>query len=309
MWAGMIKSQFTLKQLEAFAFVVDTGTFRAAAAALGTTQPNISSRIAALEHALGVTLLYRDAGSVRLTDKGRSLLAKTREVLWAGEVLIEEAGRRDLIEEKLRLGVTELVACTWLQDLLRRLKAAYPNVRVELQVDLSTRVGEQLHEGLLDLAIQSGPFSTQGPETIPLGTESYVWVASADAFATLGPKATLEHLFRSPILTHAKHTQAGRALHEAADAAGLDRAQIVHSSALSACVPMVCEGMGVALLPEALIRQEIKSGKLKLLQSDWLPAPLSFFARYRPDRAPRYVQHATQIAVDAAGAAQRAYHK
>ncbi|MGB3690920.1 MAG: LysR family transcriptional regulator [Jannaschia helgolandensis] len=62
----MIKSQITLKQLEAFAFVVDTGTFRAAATALGTTQPNISSRTAALETALDVALLYRDAGSVRL---------------------------------------------------------------------------------------------------------------------------------------------------------------------------------------------------------------------------------------------------
>ncbi|MEP4766311.1 MAG: LysR family transcriptional regulator, partial [Roseibium sp.] len=106
----MIKSQITLKQLEAFAFVVDTGTFRAAATALGTTQPNISSRISALEMALDVALLYRDAGSVRLTEKGRELLVLTRDTLRAGEALLEAAGRQELIEERLRLGVTELVA-------------------------------------------------------------------------------------------------------------------------------------------------------------------------------------------------------
>ena len=78
----MIKSQITLKQLEAFVFVVDTGTFRAAATALGTTQPNISARITALEAALDETLLIRDAGSVRLTVNGERLLQKTREVLW-----------------------------------------------------------------------------------------------------------------------------------------------------------------------------------------------------------------------------------
>ena len=133
----MIYSRITLKQLEAFDFVVDTGTFRAAASALGTTQPNISSRIAALEAVLGVQLLYRDAGSVRLTQKGTKVLLKTREVLWAGEALLQEAGRQDLIEERLRLGVTELVACTWLQEFLRQLKSHYPQIRVELEVDLS----------------------------------------------------------------------------------------------------------------------------------------------------------------------------
>jgi len=52
---------------------VDAGTFRAAASALGTTQPNISARITALETALDVTLLVRDAGSVRLTADGEKL--------------------------------------------------------------------------------------------------------------------------------------------------------------------------------------------------------------------------------------------
>ncbi len=98
----MIKSQITLKQLEAFVFIVDKGTFRAAATALGTTQPNISSRIATLESMLDVVLLHRDAGSVRLTEKGVALLQKARVVLLSAEAFLEEAGRRDLIEERLR---------------------------------------------------------------------------------------------------------------------------------------------------------------------------------------------------------------
>ncbi len=295
----MIKSQLTLKQLEAFSFVVDTGTFRAAASALGTTQPNISARIAALEAALGVTLLDRDAGSVRLTAKGADLLAKTRQVLWAGEALLEEAGRRDLITERLRLGVTELVACTWLQAFLRRMKAAYPNLRVELQVDLSTRIDENLSDGLLDLAFQTGPFKTALTGTAPLGVEGYAWAASPDLAATLGPGPDLARLFAHPVLTHAKHTQAGLALHAVAEARGCDIGQIVHSSALSACLPMACEGFGVALLPEALIRAELGNGRLVPLDCDWLPDPLSFFARYRADAAPLFVVQAAGLAADA----------
>ncbi|GAB5447375.1 LysR family transcriptional regulator [Gymnodinialimonas sp.] len=294
----MIKSCVTLKQLEAFAYVVDTGTFRAAATALGTTQPNISARIAVLESVLDVTLLYRDAGSVRLTAKGRALLAQTREVLRAGEALIEAAGRQDMIEERLRLGVTELVACTWLQAFLRALKQEYPNLRVELTVDLSSRIDEQLQEGELDLAIQNGPFKSELEGTRELAREAYVWVANAATAATLSKGDSVERFFAAAVLTHAKHTDAGRALHAMAAERGLDTERIVHSNALSACIPMAREGLGIGLLPRSLVQAEITSGALLVQHSDWHIDPLRFFARFDAERTPRFVRRACEIAHD-----------
>ncbi|KEJ90130.1 LysR family transcriptional regulator [Sulfitobacter donghicola] len=292
----MIKSQITLKQLEAFAFVVDTGTFRAAAAALGTTQPNISARIAALESTLNVVLLIRDSGSVRLTAKGEKLLQKARDVLWAGEALLEEAARQDLIEETLRLGVTELVACTWLQDFLRLIKEAYPNLRIQLEVDISTAIDARLMEGQLDLALQTEPFKSASFASEPLGQEAYCWVASAELSSALDAAAGIEELFDATILTHAKHTQACASLHQMAADRGLPRDRIVHSSALSACLPMVLEGMGVGMLPERLVEREIATGKLYQIQTGWLPDPLSFYARYAQSRAGLYVKKAAQLA-------------
>ncbi|MFK7874507.1 MAG: LysR family transcriptional regulator [Paracoccaceae bacterium] len=292
----MIKSQITLKQLEAFAFVVDTGTFRAAALALGTTQPNISARIAALETSLKVTLLIRDAGSVRLTLDGEKLLRKTRKVLWAGEALIEEAGRQELIEETLRLGVTELVACTWLQCFLRLMKDAYPNLRIQLEVDLSTAIDGRLMEGQLDLALQTGPFKSKVFASHALGQELYCWVGHPDIVQNVSATPSLPELFDLTVLTHAKHTQACAALHEMAAMQGLRRERIVHSSALSACLPMVLEGLGVALLPERLVQGEILAGDLHKIDADWLPDPLSFFARYAPARSALYVEKAARIA-------------
>ncbi|MBU2981149.1 LysR family transcriptional regulator [Lentibacter algarum] len=292
----MIKSQITLKQLEAFAFVVDSGTFRAAASALGTTQPNISARITALEAALNVTLLIRDAGSVRLTADGEKLLQKAREVLWAGEALIEEAGRQELIEETLRLGVTELVACTWLQSFLRLMKDAYPKLRIQLEVDLSTAIDARLMEGQLDLALQTGPFKSKAFASEPLGQEPYCWVGHPHIVHEISAKPSLSELFDLTVLTHAKHTQACAALHEIATVQGLRRERIVHCSALSACVPMVLESLGVALLPERLVQGEILAGELHKIDADWLPDPLSFFARYAPARSALYVEKASRIA-------------
>ncbi|SLN54674.1 putative hydrogen peroxide-inducible genes activator [Falsiruegeria litorea R37] len=292
----MIKSQITLKQLEAFSFVVDMGTFRAAAGALGTTQPNISSRISALEAALNVTLLYRDAGSVRLTTKGKELLERTRDVLRAGEALLEAAGRQELIEERLRLGVTELVACTWLQSFLRQLRREYPNLRVELQVDLSRQIEERLREGQLDLALQNGPFTSRATGERTLSSETYVWVANEEVAKSLGGGESVGRFFKRAVLTHARHTTAGNALHELAKERGYDAGKIVHSSALSACLPMVSEGMGVALLPKSLVQGELDAGRLKLPNADWIAPPLAFFARFNADRAPRFIEKASDIA-------------
>lgn len=296
----MIKSKVTFKQLEAFTLVVDTGTFRAAADTLGTTQPNISARISALETTLGAALLIRDRGAVRLTAKGEVLLEKARDVLWAGEALLEEAGRHDLIDETLRLGVTELVACTWLQGFLRILKAEYPALRVQLEVDLSTVIEQRLGEGQLDLAFQTGPFSYDKMEGHPLGVEPYCWVANPILAQKMGARPALEQVFAYTILTHAKHTQAGHALHQLAQDQGLAGAAIVHSSALSACLPMVLEGLGTALLPVRLVRGYVEKGQLIPVAVDWLPDPLCFFARYVKARSPRYVRHAAEMARQAA---------
>ncbi len=292
----MIKSKITFKQLEAFAFVVDTGTFRAAALALGTTQPNISARITALESTLDVVLFIRDAGCVRLTADGDKLLKRARDILWSAEALIDDAGRQDLIEETLRLGVTELVACTWLQRFLRLMREAYPKLRIQLEVDISTAIDTRLMEGKLDLALHTGPFKSKAFASTSLGQEPYCWIANSDVLQHINPAPSLAMVFDQTILAHAKHTQACAALHRIAAERGLPRERIVHSSALSACVPMVLEGLGVALLPERLVKDEVASGALHQVDIGWLPDPLSFYARFAPARAALYVEKAAQIA-------------
>ncbi|WP_299899377.1 LysR family transcriptional regulator [uncultured Ruegeria sp.] len=292
----MIKSRITIKQLEAFVLVVDTGTFRKAAAALGTTQPNVSARISALEKSLGVVLMHRDAGSVRLTKTGETLVEAARQVILAGEAFLEQANRRDLIRERMRLGVTELIACTWLHDFLRAFRASYASVSVELEVDLSREIDRGLVSGQLDLALQTAPFSSELRGTIPLGSYSYVWVATPEMAQGIGGNIGLADLFAHPVLTHARHTVAVRELAEIADNNGLSRDRVVHSSSLASCLPMAVDGMGIALLPRAIVQEAVAEGRLVELNCDWTPSPLQVFARYDDRRVPRFVRYAAELA-------------
>ncbi|MGJ8545209.1 MAG: LysR family transcriptional regulator [Sulfitobacter sp.] len=299
----MIKSQITLKQLEAFVSVVDMGSFRKAANVLGTTQPNISNRISTLEDGLGVILMHRDAGSIRLSEKGRQLLAVARQVLWNAEAFLEVAGRRDLVEDRLRLGVTELIACTWLHGFLRGFRDLYPSVSVELEVGLSTEIEKLLVTGSLDLALQTGPFEHEMQGMLALGTCPYIWVGAPHLTCDLGSDVTVGGLLKSCVLSHARHTSASKELAHYARAKNQAADQIVHSNSLASCVQMAVDGMGFALLPAALVREQLKAGSLVQVAADWHPSVLEFYARFDPARVPRFVEAAAALARETAHAA------
>ncbi|MCB1343170.1 MAG: LysR family transcriptional regulator [Pseudooceanicola sp.] len=289
----------TLKQLEAFVRIADLGSFRAAAERLNTTQPNISARIAALEAVLDVTLMERDAGSVRLTPRGRDLLEHARAVLRQTETLIAASGRPGLFDGTLRLGVTEMIVHTWLQDFLRALRARFPKLSVELTVEMSAKLEEDLAVRRIDLALQNGPFARMASGTVTLGRYPMIWVAAPSL--GLSGAQTAEGIAAHPVLTHARGTPPH------AQVAGHFRAmeqavRLVPSSNLAACLQMAVQGMGIAALPAAMARRELAAGEVEQLDYPWAPDDLVFAARYDARTAPGFVAEAAEIAreVDAA---------
>ncbi len=285
-----------LKQLEAFVWVSDLGSFRKAAARLNTTQPNISARIAALESILHVTLMERDAGSVRLTSKGEDLLAHARKILRSTENLIEAADRKGLFEGVLKLGVTEMIVHTWLRHFLKVLKEQFPNIDVELTVDLSVNLEKELFDRSIDLAIQNEPFIHQTSGSVDLGTYPVIWVASPVLGLQGLSKVTLESLCKHPILTHARDTQLFQMVEAHLSKHRGISPRLVPSSNLSASMHMAVDGLGVAILPAAMVANELATGELVALDFTWAPESLHFLARYNAGRASGVVASAATLA-------------
>ena len=289
-----------LKQIEAFVRVADLGSFRKAAAQLNTTQPNISARIAALEDALDVRLMHRDAGSVRLTVRGRDLLDHARMILRACDGMVDAAGATSQANGVLRLGVTEMVVQTWLRDFLRGLKDAFPNVLVELTVDLSVNLERDLADLTLDLALQNAPFRTVMSGDLGLGIYPLIWVAAPALVANLSMPLTTDSMAGHPILTHARDTQHYVEVTRHFRATDGRMGRVVPSNSMSACIHMALDAMGVAIVPAAAVIAHLQNGTLVALPYDWHPTPLEFHARYDAERTPGFVAGAAQLAFDVA---------
>ncbi len=289
----------TLKQIETFVRLASLRNFRRVAEQMNTTQPNISARIAALEAVLNLRLFERDAGSVMLTDHGKSVLPLAARALEATEALLQ-AGDTTSRQSILKLGVAETVAQTWLHRFLREMAVRFPDVVVELTVDLTFNLQRNLMDGSLDIAFLNGPVSELSIANLPLGTVALPWVAAPRFAAALPALARADDLARFPILTHAKNT---RPYAEVVDYFKRNSSRLsrpVSSSNLAACLNMTLDGLGIATLPAPLVERFLESGELVALNCDWVPTPMSFTASYVTMPARPMVEAAAALAVEVA---------
>lgn len=271
-------ANITFKQLEAFVQISKEGSFRAAAISLNTTQPNISTRISKLEMDLGKSLMNRNAGSIKLTAFGEQLLPMAQDLLMKLDQLRVAANNPEIFKGVLRLGVTETIAHSWLGNFLEKFGNDFPNINIELTVDLSVNLTAGLENGSLDLAFQSGPFKPDLSNSIKLSSVPLIWVTSP---VLKLPRSNLrpEDICQFAILTHSKNTIPYQQLQNHFAKIGQE-ARLVSSTNLGACLQMTVQGIGIACLPEAIVRSAINAGTLIQLDYKWVPDTLLFEARY-----------------------------
>ena len=156
------------RSLETFLWVANLRSFRGAADRLHTTQPAVSMRIAQLEDDLGVRLLDRDRRAVSPTEKGQLLLRYADRLIRQRAEMIEAVGDRITMRGIVRLGVSETIVHTWLPTLIERVNTAYPNLEMEIEVDISPNLRDRLVAKDSNLALLLGPISDPNVHSQPL---------------------------------------------------------------------------------------------------------------------------------------------
>jgi len=271
---------FTLRQLETFVWVATLGNFRKTAKHLHTTQPAISTRIAALEDRLGVKLFERDTGSVRLTAKGQKLLPYAEKTLRMAELLRENSDNKSAMSGVLRLGVSGTIVHTLLPAFLTELHDRYPDVDVEITVDATINLRNELVARALNLAFLMGPISEYRIENLELASFPIVWAASPRLGIDADKPLQIAEMVRYPLLTYARNTrpfaEIENYLHDNSDTP----ARIFPSSSLAACLQMTIDGIGIGTLPSALIEKQVREGALMLIPCQWKPSDLRFTASF-----------------------------
>ncbi|CAL9435133.1 LysR family transcriptional regulator [Streptomyces pilosus] len=248
---------FDSRHIRTFHEVVRTGSYSAAARALGYTQPAITQQMKALERDTGSALFVRAGRGLRLTEAGEALARHTSSILDAMSAAREQMNAL----ARLRAGRVRLCAfpsanSTLVPEALARLSADHPALRVDLLENEPPESLRRLIRGECDISLA---FTYPGlHEQVP---EGLVEIPLLEDQLT--------------VLLPAGHPLARRRAVRLTDLAGERwiagcprcRANLLHECAEEGFVPdiafmtddnlavqsLVAEGLGVAMLPSLVL--------------------------------------------------------
>ncbi len=281
-----------MRFVEAFYWVASLKSVTRAAEKLFLTQSAVSARIAALEEELGALLLDRRDKQFRLTVAGLRFVTYAQRLLELQREVKAEMGSGAPQAMTLRLGAIESVLHSWLIPMVEKLQNDHQGLELEMTVETTPVLLDQIRRGALDLIFAALPASMEGLRSRTLPPMEMVFVGNARQQRRRLYR--LSDLTDVDILTFQRGSQPHVALVDLFRQAGLQPKRLHTISSISAMTQLVEGGFGVATLPLAAAQRLVEHRELKILKCDTALQPLPVFATFRADPT----SHAVETVVE-----------
>ncbi|MPS94920.1 LysR family transcriptional regulator [Comamonas sp.] len=271
-----------LRFLETFVLLAELRNFRMTAERLFTTQAAVSSRIATLEQDFGVRLFDRGVREVTLTADGAKALVHAERMLRLMREMREDMLDKQAYAGVIRIGAIESIVHSWFPDFLALLQQRYPRLQVEIACDTTIHLSEQLHKGQLDISLQAKSVSSGTIANLSLGEFAMAWVGSPKL--GIGDETlSLAELAAFPIMSFARGSEPYAVIERLFSAEGSASLHMNCIASVATMIRVVCDGLGVAAVPPAIIQRELAEQRLRLLRVDREFPSLPLVACWRND--------------------------
>ena len=279
-----------LNDMALFVEVVKAQGFRRAAEAIGMSNATLSRRIAGLEKSIGLRLLHRTTRKMELTEAGRIYYERSRRIVDEARLAHEQLGNM-LTQPSgvLRVSLPVDFAVTYLAPLIARFAAEYPGISFEL--DLGARRVDLISEPF-DVAIRMGESQDSQLIARTIATLFPALYASPDYLARAGEPqvpADLEQHDCLGILSAETWTLAQGDQTVTVPLRGRVRLNSVGMARRLAEL-----GMGIVLMPEEIVADELAHGRLQRIMPAWCGRPQQVHAmtenRLLPAKTQRFIE-------------------
>lgn len=271
-----------------FISVIEAGSLSEAARRLNVAKSNLSRSLSSLEQELGIQLIYRNTRNFRPTEAGLNFYNQCRGPFFDIKMAAESMKQNDK-ELKGNFVITAAVdlAHTILPSIVADFSKAYPSLQVEIRAE--DRFVNLVKEGV-DLALRMGSLSDSDLKASKISDISLILVSTAPYLNSHPRIRTLEQLKEHTYVSFNRRFDKNITLIKR----GGSSYRIKMSSQLIANNPIIAKsltllGKGIALLPDFICYEELKTGQLVRVLPDFASeaSPVHFVWPARGAESPK----------------------
>jgi DNA-binding transcriptional LysR family regulator len=255
-----------IRQLRSFLAVANLLSFNKAAERLHYAQSSISAQIQSLEEELEVQLFDRLGKSIQLTESGILLLQYAKKIL----DLVDEgssyvSGNKEPVGS-LTIRIPEAFGIHRLPPVVREFHAKFPKVQLNLISCTLEGLAKDLRKGVTDLAfLLAESFSAPDLEVEALGFESLVLVASPQHPLSAKKTVHTRDLSGTTILFSRLGCGYKTIFEQILKHEEIDDYGKLECSSVEVIKSNLIGGLGVSLLPEVAVSEEVRRKRLVIL--------------------------------------------
>ena len=264
-----VASSVNLNRLAAFAAVVESGSFTAAAEKLGLTKAMVSQHVSRLEKELGISLLTRTTRKVTPTETGAAFYADCAQALQGMQAAIARVGGGSEVPSgTLRLTTPEDYGSAVVVPALAGFMHRFPAVKVEF---VATDHVVDLVAGRFDLAIRTGWLRDSSLRAARLGVFDQIVAAAPAYLKKFGtpkrPEDLAKHRWITLTLLRSALTWTFSAKDSKTQTVRIS--STVSTNSTASLRAFMREGVGVSILPDYMLDADIRAGRLVRLLAGW----------------------------------------
>lgn len=258
----------SLRSLLIFRTVAETGSFTKAAQELYITQSAVSHTIRELEEVTGMVLFDRLSRRIELTANGRMLLHESAGLLAASEQL-EKRIADPQAQAPIQIVSSITIACFWLPDILGKLEKLLPGVKICVNVVSAAEALLILQKGGAELAFVEGA-RPQPPFSSRCFAEYSLKIVCRPGYWDTKKTMALNDFCREKLLLREPQSAIRNTLDSQLFLRGYTVSPTWQSVNSTALLEAARAGLGIAVLPEDLVNEELRSGALEEIRVESL---------------------------------------